>query len=104
MQTVVLLDAFVGVPRVRKMAPSRIELDESNPSFYESSSHQAIASELIGRFLAYSIGVLRRVCLFGKANCFGRFGLHSIGEFVGLYARGKFVTAWPIVEMLLIEL
>ena len=95
MLVVIELQIPVGIPVVVVVVSARINLYEANTSLDQSTSHQALSTEVLG---LVSIDSVEGFCLliFGiDIDRFGSRALHLVGQFVTGDACGKIGVSDP---------
>lgn len=87
------VDGFVGV----------VDLDEADAAFGEASGHEALASVVLGRFLADAIHRFGGFGFAGEIEDIGRIHLHAEGEVEGVDG-GVEILVFFTLRLLAVEL
>ena len=79
------------------------DLDEPHAGFGKATSHQALASKILGHFVVQAIEFLRFVGFLGQILQSRHFGLHPERQFVGLDAGFEGHFGGILLQLLFIE-
>ena len=104
MPAMVLFDALMRVPCFFQMSTTGIQLHEANSAFHKATSHEAVATKLVGWLPPDSIQLLCGLRFLAEIHSLRGLRLHSIGQFVGRNPCRQFVTPLTNRKMLLVQL